>query len=178
MAARDATHFQFQNNPKSCTRQVANMPQPSIVPPLLNPSATAANRFFERRSSRTTRTCGSPNTPRTLAAARKPANEYPSDSRRRRFFDLAIPQHAKIERTSNLKKAFIHTLIWRYGPLKSPTRFPEDPDLYLRRLCGLSAHMLQRERSRTVFVEVRDKSQPAAWNPVGRGVSILKRWKG
>src|SRR5215831_17385957 len=103
------------------------MPQPSIVPPLLNPSATVANRFFERRSNRTTRTCGSPNTPRTLAAARKPANEYPSDSRRRRFFDLAIPQHAKIERTSNLKKALIHKLIWRYGPLKSPTRLPEDP---------------------------------------------------
>ena len=129
MAARDAPHFQFQNNPKSCTRQVADMPQPSIVPPLLNPSATAANRFFERRSSRTTRTCGSPNTPRTLAAARKPANEYPSDSRRRRFFDLAIPQHAKIERISNRKKALIHKLICRYGPLKSPTRLPEDPVL-------------------------------------------------
>ena len=127
MAAPDAPHFQFQNNPKSRTRQVANMPQPSIVPPLLNPSATAANRFFERRSSRTTRTCESPNTPRTLAAARKPANEYPSDSRGRRFFDLAIPQHAEIERTSNLKKALIHKLIWRYGPLKSPTRLPEDP---------------------------------------------------
>src|SRR5215470_10748682 len=134
MAACDAPHFQFQNNPKSCTRQVANMPQTSVVPPLLNPSATAANRFFERRSSRTTRTCGSPNTPRTLAAARKPANEYPSDSRRRRFFDWAIPQHAKIERTSNLKKALIHKLIWRYSPLKSPTRLPEDPVFFHQRI--------------------------------------------
>jgi hypothetical protein len=90
-AARDAPHFQFQNNPKACTRQVANMPRPSVVPTLLNPPATTANRFFERRSSRTIRTWGSPNTPRTLAAARKLANEYPSDSRRCRFFDLAIP---------------------------------------------------------------------------------------
>ena len=103
------------------------MPQPSVVPPLLNSSATAANRFFERRSSRTTRTCGSPNTPRTLAAARKPGSEYPSDSRRRRCFDLAILQHAKIERIPNLKKALIHKLICRYNPLKSPTRLPEDP---------------------------------------------------
>ena len=103
------------------------MPQPSVVPPLLNSSATAANRFFERRSSRTTRTCGSPNTPRTLAAARKPGSEYPSDSRRRRCFDLAILQHAKIERIPNLKKALIHKLICRYNPLKSSTRLPEDP---------------------------------------------------
>jgi hypothetical protein len=51
--------------------------------------STAANRFFERRSSRTTRTCGSPNTPRTLAAARKPANEYPSDRRRSIASDVA-----------------------------------------------------------------------------------------
>jgi hypothetical protein len=39
---------------------------------------------------------------------------------------LAIPEHVKLERTSNLKKA-IHKLIWRYDPLKSPTRLPEDP---------------------------------------------------
>ena len=110
------------------------MPQPSVVPPLLNSSATAANRFFERRSSRTTRTCGSPNTPRTLAAARKPGSEYPSDSRRRRCFDLAILQHAKIERIPNLKKALIHKLICRYNPLKSPTRLPEDPFALRRRM--------------------------------------------
>src|SRR3974390_2659315 len=121
--ARGAPHFQLQNNPKSCTRKVANMSRPSVIPPLLNPTATAANRFFERRSSRTTRTCGSPNTPRTLAAARKPANEYPSDRRRCRFFDLGIPQHGKIERTSNLKKAPIHKLICRYDPLNHPLEF-------------------------------------------------------
>jgi hypothetical protein len=42
---------------------------------------------------------------------------------------LAIPQHAKIERISNRKKALIHKLICRSGPLKSPTRLPEDPVL-------------------------------------------------
>jgi hypothetical protein len=99
MAARDAPHFKFQNNPESRARQVANLPHPPVVPTVVAPPATAANRFFERRSSRTIRTSGSPNTPRTVAFARKPPNEYPSDRRRCRFPDLAISQHAKIEPT-------------------------------------------------------------------------------
>src|SRR5262249_39086596 len=73
------------------------------------------------------RTFGSPNTPRTVALARKSANEYPSDRRRCRFLDSAIAQRAKIERTSKLKKAAIHKPFHRYDPSKSPTRFPEDP---------------------------------------------------
>ena len=108
-------------------RQVANLPHPPVVPPRLDPSATIANRFFERRSRRTIRAFGSPNTPRTVALARKPANEYPSDRRRCRFPDSAIAQRAEIERTSKLKKAPIHKLFRRYDPPKSPTRFPEDP---------------------------------------------------
>jgi hypothetical protein len=126
-AARDAPYFEFQNNPKSCTRQVANLPHPTVVPARLDPSATIANRFFERRSRRTIRTSGSPNTPRTVALARKPANEYPSGSRRCRFLDSAIPQRAKIEHPSKLEKASIHKHFRRYDPSKSPTRFPEDP---------------------------------------------------
>jgi hypothetical protein len=74
-AARDASHFEFQNNPKSCARQVANLPHPPVVPAASDPSATAANRFFERRTRCTIRTSGSPNTPRTVALAQKPANE-------------------------------------------------------------------------------------------------------
>jgi hypothetical protein len=126
-AACDPPHFEFQNNPKSCARQVANLPHPPVVPPRLDPSATIANRFFERRSRRTIRAFGSPNKPRTVALARKPANEYPSDRRRCRFPDSAIAQRAEIERTSKLKKAPIHKLFRRYDPPKSPTRFPEDP---------------------------------------------------
>jgi hypothetical protein len=94
-AACDAPHFEFQNNPKSCARQVANLPHPPIVPAVPDPSATAANRFFERRSRRTIRSSGSPNTPRTVAFTRKPANEYPSDRRRCRFPDfghLSMPK--------------------------------------------------------------------------------------
>src|ERR1700676_3464205 len=102
--ARHPPHFDFENNPKSCARQVANLSNPPVVPPLPDPPATAANRFFERRSRRTIRTSGSPNTPRTVAFARKPANEYPSDKRRCRFPDSAISQHAKIEPVSKPRK--------------------------------------------------------------------------
>jgi hypothetical protein len=120
MATRDAPHFEFQKNPKPGARQIANPAHSPVVPARLDPSATTANRFFERRSRRTIRTSGSPNTPRTVALARKPANEYPSGSRRCRVPDSAIPQRAKIERPTKLKKAPIHKHFRRYDPSKSP----------------------------------------------------------
>jgi hypothetical protein len=95
--------------------------------PRLDPSATIANRFFERRSRRTMRAFGSPNTPPTVARARKPANEYPSDRRHCRFPDSAIAQRAKIERTPKLKKTSIHKLFRRHDAQNSPGRLPEDP---------------------------------------------------
>ena len=88
--AVDAPHLQFQDNPKPRTRQVANLPQAPVVPALLRQPTAPANRFFERRSRRTITTSGAPNTPRTAACARKPANEYPSDRRRCRFDESAI----------------------------------------------------------------------------------------
>jgi hypothetical protein len=39
------------------------------------------------------------------------------------------PSACQIERKPNLEKALIHKLIWRYDPLKSPSRLPEDPIL-------------------------------------------------
>src|SRR6266700_3798353 len=104
VAARDAPHLEFQNNPKSRARQVANLPHPPVVPTVLDLLATAANRFFERRSRRNIRTSGSPNTPRRVSFARKPSNEYPSDRRRCRFPDSAISQHVKNQPASNPKK--------------------------------------------------------------------------
>src|SRR6266480_8015220 len=103
------------------------MPHPSVVPARLHVPAAPTDGFFERRSRRTIRTSGSPNTPRTVALARKPANEYPSDRRRCRFPDLAMPQNAKIQPPQKLKKGLIHNRFRRYDPSKSPTRFPEDP---------------------------------------------------
>jgi hypothetical protein len=51
------------------------------------------------------RTVGSPNTPRTVSFARKPANEYPSDRRPCRLPDLPIPHHAQLQRSSKRRKA-------------------------------------------------------------------------
>ena len=104
-AARHAPNFEFQNNPKSCARQVANLPNPPVVPAVPDPPATTANRFFDRRSSRNIRTSGSPNTPRRVSFARKLRNEYPSDRRRCRFPDSTIPQHDKIKHTSKPRKS-------------------------------------------------------------------------
>jgi hypothetical protein len=89
-------HFELHNNPKSCARQVANLSHPPVVPAVPDPPASVPKRCFEHRSRRTIRTSGSRNTPRTVALARNPANEYRSDRRRCRFPDLAISQHAKI----------------------------------------------------------------------------------
>src|SRR6202035_4462331 len=155
-AARHAPHFDFEKNPKSCARQVANLSHPPVVPAVPDPPATATNRFFERRSSRTIRTSGSPNTPRTVAFARKPANEYPSDRRRGRFPDLAISQHAKIEPPSKPRKVPIHKHFRRYDPSKSPTRFPEDPEKtgQARRACNLKA------RGSCAACQRREKAAP------------------
>src|SRR6195256_2054582 len=79
MTTRDAPQFEFQKNPKPCARQIANLPHPPVVPAAPDLLATAANRFFERRSRRNIRTSGSPNTPRRVSFARKPSNEYPSN---------------------------------------------------------------------------------------------------
>jgi hypothetical protein len=48
-----------------------------------------AERFFERRTSLTTRAFGSPKTPRTASCGRKPANRYAS-RRRLRSREVAI----------------------------------------------------------------------------------------
>src|ERR1700756_28087 len=103
-AACDAPHFEFQNNPKSCARQVANLPHPPVVPSRLDLSATIANRFFEGQARRTIRAFASPNTPRTVALARKPANEYPSDRRRCRFLDSATLSVPKSSGPQTLRK--------------------------------------------------------------------------
>ena len=118
--AHDAPHFEFQNNPKSCARQVANSTYPPIVPALLDPSATPADRFFERRSRLTIRTAGSPKTPRTACFVRKPANQYPSDRRRRRLAVLVIPHHAKFQHRSKPIKANIRRLFRRFDPKNRP----------------------------------------------------------
>jgi len=74
-AAGDTPYRELQDDAEPAARQVANPPLRLVVPAGLHPSALAAGCFFERRSRVTIRTSRSPNTPRTVACARKPANE-------------------------------------------------------------------------------------------------------
>ena len=130
-AACDAPHFEFQDNPKSCARHVANLPYPCRT----NPSGPVRNNrkpFFLSADQGARSAHSDPNTPRIVARARNPANEYPSDSRRRRLRDLAIPQHVKIRQSSKLKKSPIHKRFRCYDAKNRPTRFREDR-FFLRR---------------------------------------------
>jgi hypothetical protein len=122
MPAREAPHFQFQDNPESSARQIPDLPHTTVVPARLNLPAASADRFFERRSRLTIRAPGSPNTPRTASFARKPPNEYPSDRRRRRFALSAIPHLAEFANRSNHPKANIH----RHFPAMSAPNRPLD----------------------------------------------------
>ncbi len=71
----------------------------------------------------TTRTSGSPNTPRTVLRARKPANEYPSDSRRCPLPDFAIPHDARSPRRSKSPKANVHRPLHYFQPQNHPLDF-------------------------------------------------------
>ena len=115
----------------------------------------------------TIRTSGSPKTPRTLSLARKPANEYPSDSRRRRLPDFAIPHDAEFQRRSKPPKAHVHRTLHGFNPPKSPTRFPEDPEFATRDfaqrpvLCAdpeLASHEAHRRRSVATAARINETS--------------------
>ena len=81
----------------------------------------------------TTRTSGSPNTPRTVSRARKPANEYPSDSRRCPLPDFAIPHDARSPRRSKSPKANVHRPLHYFNPQNHPLDF-QKTHYYLRGL--------------------------------------------
>jgi hypothetical protein len=56
---------------------------PAIVEAAVDAAAHATGRFFERRTSVTIRTPGSPKMPTTVGRGRKPGNRYESERRRR-----------------------------------------------------------------------------------------------
>ena len=125
-AALDPPHLQFQKYPRVAARQIAHAADLAVVPAHLDATATATSRFFERRLSVITRAFGSPKTPRTVGAGRKPGKHtYP---RAADFASLFVPStigcqiEAQTE-TQNPKKCTgfspLHTLI---RPL-----IPEDP---------------------------------------------------
>jgi hypothetical protein len=131
-AACDAPHLELQDDAEPGARKVADLSLRLVVPARLRPAAAAADGFFERRSRATTRTSLSPNTPRTVACALKPANEYPSGSRRCRLPDCAMLHHAGFHDASKPQEANNHACFHRYDPSKPPTRFTEDPFISYR----------------------------------------------
>jgi hypothetical protein len=64
LTASDTPYLELQIYPQIAGPKISNTPDPSIVPPGLLSSTRTACRFFERRTSVTTRAYGSPNTPR------------------------------------------------------------------------------------------------------------------
>lgn len=88
--AQHPTHLDVQKDARVVTRQIANAPCASVVPARVHSTTATADRFFERRLRVMTRAFGSPNTPRTAGSGRNPGNAYSSQSRRRRFAELAI----------------------------------------------------------------------------------------
>jgi len=82
MTAPDAPHLELQEYTQAAGCQIASAPNLAIVPAELLSSTCPARRFFERRTSVTTRACGSPNTPRRSSTGRKPGNRYASRNRR------------------------------------------------------------------------------------------------
>jgi hypothetical protein len=102
-AAIDAPHLQLQEYPRVPAGQITHLADLAIVPAHLDPAATSARRFFERRRSVITRAFGSPKIPRTIGSARKPVNEYVSQSRRRRFDARAIQNSCQIPAPSKCR---------------------------------------------------------------------------
>jgi hypothetical protein len=87
--ARDPAHLELQVDPKGAGGKIANPANAAIVEARLRSPAGSADRFFERRTSVTTRARGSPKIPTTVGSGRKPGNRYESESRRSLRFRIA-----------------------------------------------------------------------------------------
>jgi hypothetical protein len=79
--ARDAPNLHLQMDVPDAPGEIAHQPNAPVVPAPVHEPAAAADRFFERRSRLSTRTCGSPSTSRTVLCARNPGKEYMAASR-------------------------------------------------------------------------------------------------
>src|SRR5262245_25278905 len=81
--AVDAPDFDLQEDPGVPAGEVADAPDLAVVEAARPLPADAAGRFFRRRRRRSTRTLGSPKTPRTTFSGSKPGKRYASSRRRR-----------------------------------------------------------------------------------------------
>src|SRR5207253_2742986 len=125
--ARHAPDLDLQVDAHVATGKIANPPHAPIVPPTVNATAAAADRFFERRTRMITRAFGSPNTPRTMRCGRKPGKAYASCSRRCRFVEFVIRFRCQIRAPHETSESQYPQAFCNVNLVKSPTRFPEDP---------------------------------------------------
>jgi hypothetical protein len=100
--AQNPSNLELQIDPCVAAAQIANAPRRAIVPARVRSTTFLADRFFERRTSVTTRAFESPKMPRTTSSGRKPVNRYAS-RRRLRLRKVAIAkscQFPKLPQTS------------------------------------------------------------------------------
>src|SRR5262245_12060349 len=100
------------------------------------------------------RTFGSPKTPRTTGSGRNPSNEYVSQSRRRRFDSLTIPNLCQILNPAKMQNI---PEIPRPVPLQALKSTHSIP----RRALILGARQkLSRETTRRITIETHDVRGP------------------
>ncbi len=85
LRAGDPPYLQLQVDSHRAAGQIAGHPRSPIVKAAAQSSALATRRFFRRRRRGTTRTLGSPNTPRTRSTGTKPRKRYASRNCRLNF---------------------------------------------------------------------------------------------
>ena len=103
--AIDAPDLELQVDARVAAGEIAHPPRTPVVPAPVHATAAAADRFFERRMRVITRTCGLPNTPRTVASGRNPAKAYTSVSRRCIFVGFAIANRCQIPQPCDMQES-------------------------------------------------------------------------
>jgi len=98
--AGNASHLEFEIDPRVPAGKIACATGRAVIPAAMLGSASATQRFFDRRLSLMMRALKSPNTPRTVPAGRKPGNLYASCSRRFRL-GAAIQRPRPISSTTH-----------------------------------------------------------------------------
>ena len=110
-------------------RQVSHPAQLAIVDSARGSTADSTHSFFPRRSSRTTRTLGSPNTPRTAARGRNAGKRYTSTNRR----FLPIANSCQVFRPRKTPQSPVREGFQQLHVENSSTRFAEEPPSLTRR---------------------------------------------
>ena len=137
-AARDPAQLELHHDPQASAREVAHPVHPAIVEAAVDSAAHATGRFFERRTSVTRRTPGSPKMPTTVGRGRKPGNRYESE-RRRRGLGNRIPQSCHVCASAQPRS---QPLPERVSALPTPLFYPLKPP---KSRCSFPAHRRTNE---------------------------------